>query len=64
MLLQKKVIDIGFIDTTNTGKKHQSNIVYSSFGISPCICSMQKRYGGLQTKVLVIENERDDNSNS
>jgi hypothetical protein len=56
-----KVIPIGFIDNTGTGKAHQSNTIYSSNGLCPCLCSMQKRYGGLQTKVIVYE--KSDNSN-
>ena len=58
-----KVISVGFIDNTGigTGKAHQSNTIYSSYGLAPCLCSMQKRYGGLQTKVIVYE--KSDNSN-
>lgn len=55
-----KVISVGFIDNTGTGKAHQSNTIYSSCGICPCLCSMQKRYGGLQTKVLVYETNNSD----
>jgi len=57
-----KVINVGFLDYTGTGKAHQSNTVYSSFGVSPCLCSMQKRYGGLQTKILVKEKHEAYNS--
>lgn len=59
----QKVISVGFIDNTGTGKAHQSNTIYSSIGLSPCLCSMQKRYGGLQTKVLVMEKHGANNSN-
>lgn len=58
------VINIGFMDT-GTGKAHQSNTVYSSFGICPCLCSYANRYGGIQTNILVKENyEKTDNNNS
>ena len=59
----QNVVNVGFLDNTNTGKAHQSNTIYSSFGLSPCLCSMQKRYGGLQTKVLVMEKYGTNNSN-
>lgn len=48
-----RIINVGFIDNTGTGKAHQSNTVYSSFGISPCLCSYENRYGGIQTNILV-----------
>ena len=60
----KKVINIGFMDT-GTGKAHQSNTVYSSFGICPCLCSYENRYGGIQTNILVREeNEKTNNNDS
>ena len=56
MLLQEqKVVKIGFIDYSGSGKAHQSNTVYSSFGICPCICSYSNRYGGVQSNILVKE---------
>lgn len=60
--MKRTVINVGFLDTTNTGKAHQSNTIYSSDGLCPCICSMQKRYGGLQTKILVKEKYEKHNS--
>jgi len=58
-----KVINIGFMNT-GTNKAHQSNTVYSSFGISPCLCSYANRYGGIQTNILVKEIEKADNGNT
>ena len=52
---KKKVINVGFIDYSGSGKAHQSNTVYSSFGISPCLCSYANRYGGIQSNILVKE---------
>jgi len=49
---------------TGTNKAHQSNTVYSSFGISPCLCSYANRYGGIQTNILVKEIEKADNGNT
>lgn len=57
-----KVINLGFIDNTGTGKAHQSNTVYHPYGLAPCLCSMQKRYGGLQTKVIMYEKSNNSNS--
>lgn len=50
-----KIINVGFIDYSGSGKAHQSNTVYSSFGVSPCLCSYENRYGGIQTNILVKE---------
>ena len=48
-------IKVGFIDYSGSGKAHQSNTVYSANGICPCICSYANRYGGVQSNILVRE---------
>ena len=62
-LKEKSVIKVGFIDYYGSGKAHQSNTVYSSFGVSPCLCSYTNRYGGIQSNILVKEIEKTNNSN-
>lgn len=59
-----RIINVGFIDNTGTGKAHQSNTVYSSFGISPCLCSYENRYGGIQTNILVRNKNEKTHRNS
>ena len=62
-LKNRKVINVGFMDMSGSGKAHQSNTVYSSFGVCPCLCSYANRYGGIQTNILVKEINEIDNAN-
>lgn len=60
---EMKIVNVGFMNT-GTNKVHQSNTVYSSFGICPCLCSYANRYGGIQTNILVVENDKKTNNSN
>ncbi len=54
-LLKNEIKIVGFIDK-GTGA-HQSNLVYSTDGIAPCVCAM---FSIKQPPTMILEVEDDD----
>lgn len=49
----KDIQCIGYIKKSPNGQKHQSNLVYGIYGISPTICGCDEQK--IVIKILVIE---------
>ena len=58
----KEILEVGNVVSTGNWNSPQRGRIYSPLGICPCLNCMQG--GGLEPKIIVCEDEKEDDSAS